>query len=100
MRKAGQGKLIFYDLHGGGAKVQIMSDPRSQRRVPTRGRSSTTSCGEATWASWASRANPKEASCLSFPTKLQLLSPCLPPSRAKGPMVPKDPDTRFRGRDI
>ena len=29
MRKAGQGKLIFYDLHGGGAKVQIMSDPRS-----------------------------------------------------------------------
>jgi len=100
MRKAGQGKLIFYDLHGGGVKVQIMSDPRSYAE------------GLDAWevindqlrrgdivGIVGSPGKSKRGELSVFPTKMQLLSPCLHMlPKGQGAQVLKDPDTRFRKR--
>ena len=100
MRKAGQGKLIFYDLHGSGVKIQVMSDPRSF------------GAGEEAWEAINDRlrrgdvvgvvgspGKSKRGELSIFPKKLALLSPCLHMlPKGQGASVLKDPDTRFRKR--
>eukprot|EP00629_Pelagomonadales_sp_RCC1024_P017070 CAMPEP_0119267656 /NCGR_PEP_ID=MMETSP1329-20130426/5716_1 /TAXON_ID=114041 /ORGANISM="Genus nov. species nov., Strain RCC1024" /LENGTH=599 /DNA_ID=CAMNT_0007267591 /DNA_START=175 /DNA_END=1971 /DNA_ORIENTATION=- len=100
MRKAGQGKLIFYDLHGGGTKIQVMSDPKSY------------AAGEDAWAAIndqvrrgdvvgirGSPGKSKRGELSVFPTEMVLLSPCLHMlPKGQGSEVLKDPDTRFRKR--
>jgi lysyl-tRNA synthetase class 2 len=100
MRKAGQGKLIFYDLHGSGVKIQVMSDPRSF------------GAGEEAWEAINDRlrrgdvvgvvgspGKSKRGELSIFPKELALLSPCLHMlPKGQGASVLKDPDTRFRKR--
>jgi len=100
MRKAGQGKLIFYDLHGGGAKIQVMSDPKSYK------------AGADAWEAINDRlrrgdvvgvvgkpGKSKRGELSIFPEALELLSPCLHMlPKGQGSEVLKDPDTRFRKR--
>ncbi|KAH8046736.1 hypothetical protein JL722_13480 [Aureococcus anophagefferens] len=100
MRKAGQGKLIFYDLHGSGVKIQVMSDPRSF------------GAGEEAWEAINDRlrrgdvvgvvgspGKSKRGELSIFAKELALLSPCLHMlPKGQGASVLKDPDTRFRKR--
>ena len=100
MRKAGQGKLIFYDLHGGGAKVQIMSDPRSYEEGSDAWEVINDQLRRGDVVGVVGKPGKSKRGELSiFPTKLQLLSPCLHMlPKGQGSMVLKDPDTRFRKR--
>mmetsp|Transcript_21310 Transcript_21310/g.75821 ORF Transcript_21310/g.75821 Transcript_21310/m.75821 type:complete len:611 (-) Transcript_21310:127-1959(-) len=99
MRKAGQGKLVFYDLHGGGHKIQVMSDPASYE-------------SEAAWRDIHEKlrrgdvigvvGNPgksKRGELTLFAKRVILLSPCLHMlPKGQGTRVLKDEETRYRKR--
>uniref|UniRef100_A0A7S3NE06 Lysine--tRNA ligase n=1 Tax=Aureoumbra lagunensis TaxID=44058 RepID=A0A7S3NE06_9STRA len=102
MRKAGQGKLVFYDLVGQSKKVQVMSDPSIYQG------------GEEAWTKIHELlrrgdiigvigipGKSKRGELSIFPSLIKLLSPCLhmlPKGSAGAVKVITNPEVRFRKR--
>lgn len=104
LSKRGQGKLFFYDLHGEGVKIQIMSDLGSYRaNADSEDASeaffqinSSTRRGDIVGVTGhAGRSKKGELSI--FPHSIQLLSPCLH-MLPKSHTGLKNQETRYRQR--
>jgi lysyl-tRNA synthetase class 2 len=98
LSKRGQGKLMFYDLHGEGFKIQIMSDVRRYEGGEEAFRDAHTFIKRGDIVGVVGcpgRSNTGELSI--FPTKMQLLSPCLH-MLPKGHTGLKNQEVRYRQR--
>lgn len=78
LSKRGQGKLMFYDLHGEGVKIQIMSDLSRYEGGEEKFREihSLLKRGDIVGVT-GSPGKSKKGELSIFPTKITLLSPCM-----------------------
>mmetsp|Transcript_42481 Transcript_42481/g.51543 ORF Transcript_42481/g.51543 Transcript_42481/m.51543 type:complete len:594 (-) Transcript_42481:217-1998(-) len=96
-KRASGGKLIFYDLHGDGCKVQVMADARNAEISLTEFQKfhNTTRRGDILGIT-GFPGKSKRGELSIFPISMELLSPCL--HMLPGQNALKDMETRFRQR--
>jgi len=95
-KRASGAKLVFYELHGDGAKVQVMSDAKDADGYDFEATHGITRRGDIIGVTgYPGRSNRGELSL--FPTFVQSLTPCLH-MLPKAETGLKDPETRYRSR--
>mmetsp|Transcript_2617 Transcript_2617/g.2770 ORF Transcript_2617/g.2770 Transcript_2617/m.2770 type:complete len:682 (+) Transcript_2617:69-2114(+) len=98
LSKRGQGKLMFYDLHGEGVKIQIMSDMSSYEggEEAFRNIHGLIKRGDLVGVT-GNPGKSKKGELSIFPKSIQLLSPCLH-MLPKGYTGLKNQEVRYRQR--
>ncbi|KAJ8605949.1 hypothetical protein CTAYLR_010803 [Chrysophaeum taylorii] len=97
MRKAGQGKLVFYDLQQGGSKIQIMSEPGSYEGGGWQKIHETLRRGDIVGVK-GRPGKSKRGELSIFAIHITLLSPCLHMLPKGSGQVVTNPDVKFRKR--
>lgn len=98
LSKRGQGKLMFYDLHGEGVKIQIMSDISQYEGGEEAFREVHNLVKRGDIVGVIGKPGKSKKGELSiFPSRIQLLSPCLH-MLPKGHTGLKNQEVRYRQR--